>query len=98
MLDFPLEDLVFVVAALGGACLLAANLFADVTGRIGLTVGGAHALPLLAFVWLLGLGGLVASRILDVHGAQALLAATGAGVVGMGLAILLRGTARRAKD
>lgn len=61
-------------------------------------VGQAMAVPLTAFGVLFGLGGLVAGHILDVHGAQAVVVATGAGVVGMGLAMLVLETRHRAKD
>lgn len=101
MLDFSLEELVFVVTALaGGVALLRTSLGNGLTrrratGRPGLA---PMASPVPAFVALFGVGGLVASRVLDVHGVQAVLAASGAGLIGLGLAVALRTSERPAKD
>jgi hypothetical protein len=101
MPDLPLEDLLFVIAAAsGGVALLLTNRGdAVTTARVAPAIGSASLrTPLFAFVAMVGIGGLVASRVLDVHGVQAFLAATGAGVVAMGLALMVRGTRRPAKD
>jgi hypothetical protein len=100
-LDFPIEDLMFILAAAGGAGVLAARLLVDDDGqrRVHQPFGRpSAAITLSAFAAFFGIGGLMAGHVLDVHGAQAVVAATGAGVVGIGLAMLVRDTRRRAKD
>lgn len=101
MLGIPLEDLVFIVVAVGGGVVLLLTGPVNGMARRRLTEpdGIAPLAPALsAFLAMFGVAGLVASRVLDVHGVQAVLAASGAGVVAMGLVVMLRGTEGRAKD
>ncbi len=100
MFDIPVEDLVFVVCTLvGGSLLLVTVLLDDVIGAVlNVDIGGVSLMPLLlSFVSMFGVGGLVATQVLDVHGGQAALAGTGFGVVGMGIAYLLFGLLQRAE-
>ena len=99
MLDITLEEVGFIVAAVGGGAALLLTGFANSLTRRPATEAGGRA-PIApafsAFLALFGVGGLVASRLLDVHGVQAILAAGGAGVVAIGLVVMLRGTEREA--
>ena len=93
----PIDDFVFVVCTLvGGGLLLIALLVDDL---VDVRVGGVPLTPLLvAFISMVGVGGLFATHVLDAHGGQAMLAGAGAGVVGMGVTFLLHGLLRRAQD
>ena len=77
MITIPVEDWVFAVAALvGGVLLLITVVFDDVLGGLldgfGFDIGGTSITPiLLGFVGMFGAGGLFATQVLDVHGAQA---------------------------
>ena len=70
----PIEDLVFVLAALvGGGLLLITVLVDDVLGGIfdalhlDFSIGGVSLMPpLLAFVAMFGVGGIFATQVLDV--------------------------------
>jgi membrane protein implicated in regulation of membrane protease activity len=100
MIDIPVEDLVFVVCTLvGGGLLLITVLVDDILGAIiDFDIGGVSLMPLLlAFVSMFGVGGLVATQALDVHGGQAAIVGTGFGLAGMGIAYLLFGLLRRAE-
>jgi membrane protein implicated in regulation of membrane protease activity len=100
MIDIPVEDLVFVVCALvGGGLLLITVLVDDIIGAvIDFDIGGVSLVPLLlAFISMFGVGGLFATQVLNVHGGQAVLAGTGFGVVGIGLAYTIFGLVRRAE-
>ena len=77
MITIPVEDWVFAVAALvGGVLLLITVVFDDILGGLldgfGFDIGGTSFTPiLLGFVGMFGAGGLFATQVLDVHGAQA---------------------------
>jgi hypothetical protein len=100
MIDIPVEDLVFVVCTLvGGGLLLITVLVDDILGAIiNIDIGGVSLMPLLlAFVSMFGVGGLVATQALDIHGGQAAIVGSGFGVAGMGVAYTLFGLLRRAE-
>jgi membrane protein implicated in regulation of membrane protease activity len=98
-----IEDFVFVVGALvGGGLLLITAFVDDVVGglleavHLRLEVGGVSLVaPLLGFVASFGVGGIVATQTLDVHGVQAAIVGVGFGALGFGVAFgLLRSFAR----
>ena len=101
----PIEDLIFVLAALvGGGLLLITVLLDDVLGgileslHIDFSIGGVSLMPpLLAFVAMFGVGGIFATQVLDLHGGQAAIVGVGFGVVGFAIAFLLFRTLRRAE-
>jgi membrane protein implicated in regulation of membrane protease activity len=104
-ITIPIEDFVFVVCALvGGGLLLITVLVDDVLGgvldalHIGFDIGGVSLMPpLLAFVAMFGVGGIIATQTFDVHGGQAALIGTGFGAVGFGLALGLFRMFRKAE-
>jgi len=104
-ITIPIEDFVFVVCALvGGGLLLITVLVDDVLGgvldalHIGFDIGGVSLMPpLLAFVAMFGVGGIIATQTFDVHGGQAALIGTGFGAVGFGLALTLFRMLRKAE-
>ncbi|HEY7523090.1 MAG TPA: NfeD family protein [Candidatus Limnocylindrales bacterium] len=106
MINVPVEDFVFGVAALVGGVLLLVNiLLDDVLGGvfdalgIGFDVGGTSITPLLlAFVAMFGAGGLFATQALDVHGAQAAAVGGGFGLFGAVLAGVLFTVLRRSQS
>jgi hypothetical protein len=101
MLDFPLEDLLFLGCALvGGGLLLVALKVGDRVNLLSrFDIAGVALVPLLlAFVCAFGIGGLFATHIPDAHGLQAFVAAAGAGVVGLGVTFAVYGRRRRAED
>ena len=91
----PIEDFIFVVCALvGGGLLLITVLVDDILGgildslHIGFDIGGVSLMPpLLAFVAMFGVGGIVATQTLDLHGGQAAFIGTGFGAVGFAVAL-----------
>ena len=101
----PIEDLIFVIAALvGGGLLLITVLLDDVLGgileslHIDFSIGGVSLMPpLLAFIAMFGVGGIFASQVLDLHGAPAAMVGVGFGVVGFAVAYLLFRALRRAE-
>jgi membrane protein implicated in regulation of membrane protease activity len=100
MFDIPVEDLVFVVCTLvGGGLLLITVLVDDILGAIiHFDIGGISLMPLLlAFISMFGVGGLLATQVLDVHGGQAAIVGSGFGIAGMGVAYLVFGLLRRAE-
>ena len=105
MITVPVEDLVFIVCALvGGGLLLVTVVFDDILGgifealHIDFDIGGTSLAPLLiAFVAMFGVGGLFATRVLDVHGGTAAVVGTGFGGLGVGIVYLLFSTFRRAE-
>lgn len=105
MLTVPIEDLVFVLAALvGGGLLLITVLLDDILGgvldclNIDFAFGGVSLMPpLLAFVAMFGVGGIFATQVLNLHGGPAALVGVGFGVVGFGVAYLLFRALRRAE-
>ena len=92
MITIPVEDWVFAVAALaGGLLLLITVVFDDIVGGLldgfGFDVGGTSITPiLLGFVGMFGAGGLVATQVLDIHGAQAAIIGVISGIGGAALA------------
>jgi len=101
----PIEDLVFVLAALvGGGLLLITVLLDDILGglldafHIDFSIGGVSLMPpLLAFIAMFGVGGIFATQVLDLHGAPAAAVGVGFGVVGFAVAYLLFRALRRAE-
>lgn len=101
----PIEDLIFVLAALiGGGLLLITVLLDDILGgileslHIDFSFGGVSAMPpLLAFVAMFGVGGIFATQVLDLHGGPAALVGVGFGMVGFAIAFLLFRALRRAE-
>jgi membrane protein implicated in regulation of membrane protease activity len=98
-ITLPIEDVVFVVGALVGGGLLLVSLFVgDAVGglldaaRVRFEAGGVSLVPpLLAFVASFGVGGIVATQTLDVHGLRAAIVGVGFGALGFGSAFgLLR--------
>ncbi len=100
MFQIPVDDFIFVVCALvGGGLLLITVLVDDVLGAVfDFDLGGVSLMPLLlSFVSMFGVGGLFASQVLEVHGAQAAIWGVGFGLVGLGIAYLIFSTLRRAE-
>ena len=105
MIDVPIEDLIFVVCTLvGGGLLLVTVLVDDILGgvldalHIGFDIGGVSLMPLLlGFVSMFGVGGLFATQVLDIHGAQAGLIGTVAGVVGFLIVFVMFTLLRRSE-
>jgi membrane protein implicated in regulation of membrane protease activity len=101
----PIEDLVFVIAALvGGGLLLITVLLDDVLGglldafHIDFSIGGVSLMPpLLAFIAMFGVGGIFATQVLDLHGASAAGVGVGFGIVGFAVAYVLFRALRRAE-
>jgi membrane protein implicated in regulation of membrane protease activity len=106
VLQVPVEDFVFGIAALVGGVLLLINiLLDDVLGGVfdalglGFDVGGTSITPLLlAFVAMFGAGGLFATQALDVHGAQAAGVGAAFGIAGAAIAGLLFSVLRRSES
>ena len=104
-ITIPIEDLVFVLAALvGGGLLLITVLLDDVLGglldalHIDFSFGGVSLMPpLLAFLAMFGVGGIFATQVLDLHGGPAALVGVGFGVVGFAIAYLLFRALRQAE-
>ena len=101
----PIEDLIFVLAALvGGGLLLITVLLDDVLGglldafHIDFSIGGVSLMPpLLAFLAMFGVGGIFATQVLDLHGGPAAAVGVAFGVVGFAIAYLLFRALRRAE-
>lgn len=104
-ITIPIEDLIFVLAALvGGGLLLITVLLDDILGgileslHIDFSIGGVSLMPpLLAFVAMFGVGGIFATQVLDLHGAPAAMVGVGFGAVGFAVAYLLFRALRRAE-
>ena len=104
-ITIPIEDLVFVLAALvGGGLLLITVLLDDVLGglldalHIDFSIGGVSLMPpLLAFIAMFGVGGIFATQVLDLHGGAAAAVGVGFGLVGFAVAYLLFRALRRAE-
>ena len=96
-ITIPIEDLVFVLAALvGGGLLLITVLLDDVLSgvldslHIDFSLGGVSLMPpLLAFIAMFGVGGIFATQVLDLHGGPAALVGVAFGAVGFAIAYLL---------
>lgn len=104
-ITIPIEDLVFVLAALvGGGLLLVTVVLDDVLGgildaiHVDFSIGGISLMPpLLAFIAMFGVGGIFASQVTDLHGGQAAIVGVAFGLVGFGLAYFLFRTLKRAE-
>ena len=104
-ITIPIEDLVFVLAALvGGGLLLVTVLLDDVLGGIldalhlDFSIGGVSLMPpLLAFIAMFGVGGIFATQVMNLHGGPAALVGVGFGVVGYVVAFALFRALRRAE-
>jgi membrane protein implicated in regulation of membrane protease activity len=104
-ITIPIEDLVFVLAALvGGGLLLITVLLDDILGgildslNIDFSIGGVSLMPpLLAFIAMFGVGGIFATQVLDLHGGPAAAVGVGFGLVGFAVAYLLFRALRRAE-
>ncbi len=105
MITVPIEDLVFIVCAIVGLVLLLVTIvFDDIFGgildafHIGFDIGGTSLAPLLiAFVAMFGVGGLVATQLLDVHGGTAAVIGVLSGGIGVGIVFAIFSTFRRAE-
>jgi membrane protein implicated in regulation of membrane protease activity len=104
-ITIPIEDLVFVIAALvGGGLLLITVLLDDILGgildslNIDFSIGGVSLMPpLLAFIAMFGVGGIFATQVLNLHGGAAAAVGVGFGLVGFAVAYLLFRALRRAE-
>jgi membrane protein implicated in regulation of membrane protease activity len=101
----PIEDLVFVLAALvGGGLLLITVVLDDVLGgvldafHIDFSIGGISLMPpLLAFIAMFGVGGIFATTVLDLHGGPAALVGVVFGFAGFAVAFFLFRALKRAE-
>jgi len=104
-ITIPIEDLVFVLAALvGGGLLLVTVLLDDVLGgildalHVDFSIGGVSLMPpLLAFIAMFGVGGIFATQVLDLHGGRAAIVGVAFGAVGYAVAFALFRALRRAE-
>ena len=104
-ITIPIEDLVFVLAALvGGGLLLITVVLDDVLGgildalHVDFSIGGISLMPpLLAFVAMFGVGGIFATQVLNLHGGPAAIVGVAFGLVGFAVAFLLFRALRRAE-
>ncbi|HJP89197.1 MAG TPA: NfeD family protein [Candidatus Limnocylindrales bacterium] len=104
-ITIPIEDLVFVLAALvGGGLLLITVVLDDVLGgildalHVDFSIGGISLMPpLLAFIAMFGVGGIFATQVLSLHGGPAAIVGVGFGLVGFAVAFLLFRTLKRAE-
>ena len=101
----PIEDLIFVLAALvGGGLLLVTVLLDDIFDgildalHIDFSFGGVSLMPpLLAFVAMFGVGGIFATQVLNLHGGPAAVVGVGFGLIGFAIAFFLFRALRRAE-
>jgi membrane protein implicated in regulation of membrane protease activity len=101
----PIEDFVFILAALvGGGLLLITVVLDDVLGGIldafhlDFSIGGISLMPpLLAFIAMFGVGGIFATQVLSLHGGPAAIVGVGFGVAGFALAFALFRALKRAE-
>jgi membrane protein implicated in regulation of membrane protease activity len=106
MISASLEDIVYVACGLIGLVLAAATValgdqLGELLDRAGVGVETARApvaALLIGFIGLFGAGGLVAVRVLGIHGGFAVLAGLIAGVVGAVAAGALSGYVRAAES
>jgi membrane protein implicated in regulation of membrane protease activity len=104
-ITIPIEDLIFVLAALvGGGLLLVTVLLDDVLGglldaiHVDFSIGGVSLMPpLLAFIAMFGVGGIFASQVLNLHGGPAALVGVAFGVAGFAVAFFLFRALKRAE-
>lgn len=101
----PIEDFVFILAALvGGGLLLITVVLDDILGGIldafhlDFSIGGISLMPpLLAFIAMFGVGGIFATQVLSLHGGPAAIVGVGFGVAGFALAFALFRALKRAE-
>jgi membrane protein implicated in regulation of membrane protease activity len=101
----PIEDFVFVLAALvGGGLLLVTVLLDDILGgildalHVDFSIGGVSLMPpLLAFIAMFGVGGIFATQVLNLHGGPASIVGVGFGLIGFAVAYLLFRALKRAE-
>ena len=104
MITIPVEDWIFGVAALvGGVLLLVTVVFDDIVGGLldgfGFDIGGTSFTPvLLGFIGMFGAGGLLATQVLDLHGAAAAVVGIASGVAGAAIAAGLFGALKRSES
>jgi membrane protein implicated in regulation of membrane protease activity len=104
-ITIPIEDLIFVLAALvGGGLLLVTVLLDDVLGglldaiHVDFSIGGVSLMPpLLAFIAMFGVGGIFASQVLNLHGGPAALVGVAFGIAGFAVAFFLFRALKRAE-
>ena len=104
-ITIPIEDLVFVLAALvGGGLLLVTVVLDDVLGgildalHVDFSIGGISLMPpLLAFIAMFGVGGIFATQVLNLHGGQAAIVGVAFGLVGFAVAFVLFRALKRAE-
>jgi membrane protein implicated in regulation of membrane protease activity len=104
-ITIPIEDLIFVLAALvGGGLLLVTVVLDDVLGglldaiHVDFSIGGVSLMPpLLAFIAMFGVGGIFASQVLNLHGGPAALVGVAFGVAGFAVAFFLFRALKRAE-
>jgi len=104
-ITIPIEDLVFVLAALvGGGLLLVTVLLDDILGGIldalnlDFSIGGVSLMPpLLAFIAMFGVGGIFATQVLGLHSGQAAIVGVGFGAGGFAVAFGMFTALRRAE-
>lgn len=104
-ITIPIEDLVFVIAALvGGGLLLITVVLDDVLGgildalHVDFSIGGISLMPpLLAFIAMFGVGGIFATQVLSLHGGPAAIVGVAFGLVGFAIAFLLFRALKRAE-
>jgi membrane-bound ClpP family serine protease len=104
-MNFPIEDLIFVVCTLiGGGLLLITVLVDDILGgvldalNIGFDIGGVSLMPLLlGFVSMFGVGGLFATQVLDLHAGPAAIVGTVGGLIGFGIVFVMFSVLRRSE-
>ena len=105
MFEIPIEDFIFVLCTVvGGALLLITVLVDDILGgildalHIGFDIGGVSLMPLLlGFISMFGVGVLLATQVLDIHGGQAAIVGTVAGSFGFGIVFVLFSVFKRAE-
>ena len=104
MITIPIEDWVFGIAALvGGVLLLVTIVFDDILGGLldgfGFDFAGTSFTPiLLGFIGMFGAGGLFATQVLDLHGAQAAIVGVISGAGGAALAAALFSVLKRSES
>ena len=105
MITIPIEDWVFILCTLaGGGLLLLTVLVDDILGgilealNVDFDIGGVSLMPLmLGFVSMFGVGGLFASQVLDLHGAQASAVGAVSGAFGFAIVYGLFSVFKRAE-
>jgi len=105
VVEFDLADAIFIFClAVGGGLLLLTVVLDDVIGgmfdalHIGIHVGGVALMPpLLGFVAMFGIGGLIGTQILKLETGPASLVGGVAGAIGFGLVFGMFSVLRRSE-